>query len=99
MKSTGRRQFVVSKAKPLEQIPGVGKAISQDLWNIGIRSVDDLKGRSAEQLYDRLCKFKGAAVDKCMLYVLRCAVYYASNTKHNPRLLKWHNWKNKRSPF
>ena len=58
MKSTGRRQFVVSKAKPLEQIPGVGKAISQDLWNIGIRSVDDLKGRSAEQLYDRLCKFK-----------------------------------------
>jgi hypothetical protein len=91
MKSTGRKQ--------LELVPGVGKAISQHLWDIGIRSADDLKGRSAEQLYGRLCKLKGSAVDKCMLYTLRCAIYYASNTKHNRRLLKWYNWKNRKSPF
>ena len=30
-----------------------------------------------------------------MLYVFRCAIYYASNTEHNPELLKWENWKDK----
>jgi hypothetical protein len=32
-------------------------------------------------------------VDRCMLYVFRCAVYYATNKKHDPKLLKWWNWK------
>ena len=79
----------------LQQIPGVGKTIAQDMQNIGINSIDDLKGRQAEQLYDRLCEFKASPVDRCMLYVFRCAIYYASNTDHDPELLKWENWKNK----
>ena len=80
----------------LEQIPGIGKSIAQDLRDIGIGSVDELKGKEAEQLYKKLCDFKASPVDRCMLYVLRCAVYYASNTKHNPNLLKWWNWKDKK---
>ena len=79
----------------LEQIPGVGKTIARDMLNIGIRSIDDLKGRQAQQLYDRLCAFKASPVDRCMLYVFRCAIYYASNTDHDPELLKWQNWKDK----
>jgi hypothetical protein len=27
-----------------------------------------------------------------MLYVFRCAVYYASNETHEPERLKWWNW-------
>ena len=77
----------------LEQIPGVGKTIARDMHNIGIHSIDDLKGNQAEQLYDRLCEFKASPVDRCMLYVFRCAIYYASNTDHDPQLLKWQNWK------
>jgi len=68
----------------LEEIPGVGKSIAQDLRDIGIGSADELKGKKADQLYKKLCNFKASPVDRCMLYVLRCAVYYASNTKHNP---------------
>ena len=83
----------------LEQIPGVGPKIAQDLVSIGIRSVEDLKGRSAENLYHKLCRAKGFNIDRCMLYVLRCAVYYASNTEHDPELLNWHNWKDRKSPF
>lgn len=83
----------------LEQIPGVGRKIAQDLRSIGLNSINDLKGRSAEKLYKKLCDFKAAPVDKCMLYVLRCAVYYASNKNHDPNLLKWYNWKNKKSIF
>ena len=82
-----------AKLNQLEQIPGVGGRIAQNLRNIGITSIDDLKGQSAEQLYRKLCDFKAAPVDRCMLYVLRCAVYYASNTQHDPQLLKWWNWK------
>lgn len=84
-----------SSPQQLEQIPGIGKSIAQDLRNIGIHSVDDLKNSSPEKLFNKLCDFKAFPVDRCMLYVLRCAVYYASNTDRDPQLLKWQNWKDK----
>ena len=82
-----------SISNQIEQIPGVGKAIAQDMRNIGIHSVSQLKGRDPEKLYQKLCNFKASPVDRCMLYVFRCAVYYTSNTEHDPELLKWWNWK------
>jgi hypothetical protein len=80
-------------SKQLEQIPGVGVKIAGTLREIGINNAGDLKGKNPEKLYQKLCRYKANPVDRCMLYVLRCAVYYASNTKHNPKLLKWWNWK------
>lgn len=79
----------------LQTIPGVGKSISEDFRQLGIHSVADLKGRSPEELYARLCTRKGVQVDRCMLYVMRCAVYYASETRPDPELLKWWVWKNR----
>jgi hypothetical protein len=35
----------------------------------------------------------GRHVDRCVLYTFRCAVYFASESKHDPELLKWWNWK------
>jgi hypothetical protein len=32
-----------------------------------------------------------------MLYVFRCAVYYASTRDPDPRLLQWWNWKDPRA--
>jgi hypothetical protein len=81
----------------LLSIPGVGKKIAEDLVDLGIRAVADLKGRDPEDLYGRLCARAGKRVDRCMLYVFRCAVYYASNDRHEPALLKWWNWKDGRS--
>jgi hypothetical protein len=60
-----------SSLQELEQIPGVGKTIARDMQNIGIHSIDDLKGTQAEQPYDRLCEFKASPVDRCMLYVFK----------------------------
>ena len=77
-----------SFSRDLERIPGVGKQIAQDMRNIGIHSASQLKGQDPEKLYQKLCDFKASPVDRCMLYVLRCAVYYASNTEHHPDLLK-----------
>lgn len=79
----------------LEQIPGVGKSIAGDLRHLGITSVDQLKSQDPERLYERLCQFKASPVDRCMLYVLRCAVYYASTLDPDPRLLQWWNWKDR----
>ena len=84
-----------SNTKNLEQIPGVGKRIAQEMQNIGINSTDDLKDQDPLKLYHKLCDIKARPPDRCMLYVLRCAVYYASNIEHDPELLKWWNWKDK----
>lgn len=90
------KEIVHTTTKNLEQIPGVGKNIAQDLLNIDINTIDDLKGRKAEELYQKLCDFKASPVDRCVLYVFRSAIYYAENTRHDPELLKWWNWKDKR---
>src|SRR5215471_9627983 len=79
--------------KEFRQIPGVGKSIAEDLWNLGLRSVPDLKNQDPEELYMSLCALQGRHVDRCMLYVFRCAVYYASNDVYDAELLKWWNWK------
>lgn len=83
----------LSILKRLQEIPGVGIRVAEDLFNLGIRTAADLKDQDAEVLYQRLSVQQGGYVDRCMLYVLRCAVYYASNEVHEPALLKWWNWK------
>jgi len=77
----------------LSRIPGVGPSIAADLYSLGIREVAELRGRNAESLYAELCRKVGKHVDRCALYVFRCAVYFASESKHDPELLKWWNWK------
>ncbi len=79
--------------RELKAIPGVGKSIAEDQWALGIRHVGDLVGRDPQALYDELCINADGKLDRCMLYVLRCAVYYAGNALHEPEKLKWWNWK------
>ncbi len=79
----------------LEQIPGIGKSIAENLRRLGIASIRQLKGRDPENLYRKLCRFQASPVDRCVLYVFRCAVYYASTSDPDPELLKWWNWKDK----
>ena len=38
-------------------------------------------------------RWEGMHIDRCMLYVFRCAIYYASNDVYDSELLKWWNWK------
>ncbi len=38
--------------KELTIIPGIGKSLATDLWNIGITSIADLKGKDPDILYD-----------------------------------------------
>jgi hypothetical protein len=79
--------------KALTVIPGVGKSIANDLYNIGIRSLSDLHGADPEQLFERSNEQAGCVQDRCLLYVFRCAVYYVGTNNPEPELLKWWNWK------
>ncbi|MDT8402888.1 MAG: helix-hairpin-helix domain-containing protein [Bacteroidales bacterium] len=81
--------------KNLTKIPGVGKSVASDLWHIGIKKVEDLKGQDPEELYELSNRFAGQTQDRCLLYVFRCAVYYAETPedKRDPEKLNWWNWK------
>jgi len=81
------------KKSPLEIIPGVGPSLSKDLEELGCREITDLAGVDPEELYSRLQQIRGTKVDRCVLYVFREAVYFASNSIHEPEKLKWWNWK------
>ena len=77
----------MKQKKDLESIPGVGKKISKMLNEIGIYKVNDLRGKGPEDLYRKLELLKGWPIDRCVLYVFRCAVYFAENENHDPSLL------------
>ncbi len=81
--------------KEFQTIPGVGKACSKDFWNIGLRTIGDLKAQNPAILYDRLNKITGLTHDICMLYTFRCAVYFATEKDHDDEKLKWWYWKDK----
>lgn len=85
--------MVSDTLKEFRKIPGVGPSIAQDLWDLGYRGLKELENQSPEQMYEAHCQQKGMKVDRCILYVFRCAVYYASNEQHDPEKLKWWNWK------
>ena len=93
MKRAVRPVFPKDVAGDLTRIPGVGPAIASDLYLLGIRDAGQLRGRNPEALYDELCERRGQKLDRCVLYTFRCAVYFASETKHDPELLQWWNWK------
>lgn len=79
----------------LRTIPGVGESIADDLRNIGICSVADLKGKDPRKLFEISNRFAGKAQDQCLLYVFREAVYFAENSNPDPEKLKWWHWKDK----
>jgi hypothetical protein len=99
--STRRSGAVVSPRRrddrgDLQSIPGIGPQLARKLRGLGCRRVGDLRGRDAQRMYEDLCKRHGGHVDRCVLYALRCAVYYASHRTHDAELLKWWNWKDDR---
>jgi hypothetical protein len=92
---------LTAKEKSIRQlmiIPGIGKSIASDLWGIGIKKVDDLKGKDPEMLYDRSNKVAGIVQDRCLLDTFRCAVYFAETDEReqDPEKLKWWNWKDEK---
>jgi hypothetical protein len=89
----GKNTKINSRLKELMVIPGVGPNIAEDLADLGYVSVSGLKKADPEAMYRKLCALRKCHIDRCVLYVFRCAVYFAEKEKYDPELLKWWNWK------
>ena len=48
----------------LQNIPGVGPHMARHLETIGCSTLDSLKGRDPEELYQRSCVAQGCQVDR-----------------------------------
>jgi len=77
----------------LQEAPGIGVSLAQDLHDLGVHSLASLARRDPERLYDRLQQLRRQRQDPCVLYAFRCAVYYARTPRPKAELLKWWNWK------
>jgi replicative superfamily II helicase len=78
--------------KEFKEVPGIGNSIAEDLWNMGYRSLSDLRNKTGEELYEELEKTQGCT-DRCMLYVFRGAVYYASTPDDQREFRQWWEFK------
>ena len=76
----------------LRLIPGIGPSMAQDLHELGVHAVGDLASRDPERMYAELSRLRGEPMDRCVLYVFRCAVHFATTTEPRPDDLKWWNW-------
>ncbi|HWP52392.1 MAG TPA: helix-hairpin-helix domain-containing protein [Clostridia bacterium] len=79
----------------LRKIHGVGKQTEQDLLLLGFTTIASLKNADPQDMYNRECAIARTKIDRCQLYIYRCAVYYASHDTHDQEKLKWWHWKNR----
>ena len=59
----------MKKASDLKTIPGIDINMEQHLFNIGIKTIEDLIGKDPEELYLKDAAFNGRPSDRCVLYV------------------------------
>jgi nucleotidyltransferase/DNA polymerase involved in DNA repair len=95
MKSQYKSHKLKRKSSDLQIIPGIGKSIEKNLNDIGIFSITDLCNKDAEKLFDMSNRKVNKIQDRCLLYVFRCAVYFANTKNPETEKLKWWNWKDK----
>ena len=81
--------------KALSRVAGLGPSLGEDLWKIGIRSLQELRESDPEELYARLEEITGKHQDRCVLYSFRCAVNDLRNPGADRESRLWWNWKEK----
>lgn len=77
----------------LRNIPNVGKQTERDLTAMGYTTIDSLRGKRAEELYEEECRLRGCVLDRCQLYLYRAVEYYLNTENPDPAKCKWWFWK------
>lgn len=76
----------------LQDLPGIGPRLADDLFMLGYRDPEDLKGANPVQMFRRLEKLARSAQDPCVFDAFQCAVYVASTEDPDPLLSHWWTW-------
>lgn len=79
-----------------QTLGSVGPESARDLWALGYRSLDQLRGADPSQMYRRFEGMVGRSVDPCVEDVFRCAVAQALDPELPPERRLWWNWSDQR---
>jgi hypothetical protein len=71
----------------LEQLPNIGPSLADDLRLIGILEPQDLRGKDAFVLYQKLCAATGQRQDPCVLDTFMAVVDFM---RGSPAAPWWH---------
>ena len=78
--------------RQLRELYSVGPATVRDLKTLGITRVEQLVGKDARKLYDRLCRLAAKRYDPCMMDVLSAAIAQAQDPNLPKEKRKWWYW-------
>jgi hypothetical protein len=80
------------ETRNLIDLYSVGPATVRDLKTLGITRVEQLVGKDARKLYDRLCSLAAKRYDPCMMDVLSAAIAQAQDPGLPKEKRKWWYW-------
>jgi len=80
------------ETRQLRDLYSVGPATVRDLKLLGITRVEQLAGRDARKLYDRLCRLTGKRCDPCVMDVLSAAIAQAQDPNLPKEKRRWWYW-------
>lgn len=92
-----RKVDVEALHSPLKRIPGMDIPSVRDLLDLGIRHVEELRGRSPEVLMEEILNLREQTPPD-RLGFLRMAVYFAETDVPDPHLLQAWKWQDPAMP-
>lgn len=73
-----------SRVKRLTDLPNIGKAGAADLQLLGIHEPQQLRGKSALQMYEQLCQLTQSRQDPCVLDVFMSITRFMNGEEPRP---------------
>lgn len=80
----------------LEDLVSVGPATARDLAQVGITSVEQLRSRDPDDLYERLCRSTRTRHDPCVRDVFEAAIAQACTSGLPTELRQWWTYSRRR---
>jgi homocysteine S-methyltransferase len=90
-----RCRMIVALAQ-FQSLGSVGPSLARDLWDLGFRAVEDLKGANPKEMYEQFGEMAGQRADPCVEDVFRCAVAQAQDPDLPAEMRQWWMWKEER---
>lgn len=84
-----------SPGSDISTVPGIEREAVEALRELGFNTVGELCAKDAEEMYYKLSLERGEVAEKELLYQFRCAIYYATVKKADPKKLRWWYWRDK----
>lgn len=97
LETDAERTKVIKALAEFQQVPSIGHKLAEKLvHNLGVCSLEQLKGANPAELFDRLEVGLGCWTDPCVEDQIRCVVHYA---EHPESQRQWFDFTEERKRF